>query len=99
MENAYKHVIRNPKSTVYKIINIAGPRFMPLIYMIFHFCFFSVTSVLAFQALFCEEIHMAIICVNGWWCVWSGANYYMEYFSRNNENRLKNLEKLNTRSE
>jgi hypothetical protein len=64
-------------------------------YMVFHFIYSTVTMSIAYFSMFNEVLCIGLILVNGWWCLWSGANYYMEYFSRNNENRLKSLEKMN----
>jgi len=95
LDSTYTWLAANPSSVGYRISGAYGERFRPLIYMLLHFCYLAITSCFAYFALYNEVVHLAIMLLNGWMCFWNGANYYMEYFSKNNENRLSNLEKLN----
>lgn len=77
-----------------RFLNRFGTRWATVFFMSLHVLFFLVTSIFAMLAYHSFYLHTLLLFTWLTACVWYGANFYMEYFSRKYEASLRELEEV-----
>lgn len=63
-----------------KILANAGPKFAPLVFMLFHCAFFTVSHMIALLCYYSKFLHTFFMFLWLFFCVWNGSSFYVKYF-------------------
>lgn len=63
-----------------KILKKAGPRLAPLVFMLYHCAFFSISHIFALCAYYSKIAHTFLMFFWLFICVWNGSAYYVKFF-------------------
>lgn len=63
-----------------KILKKAGPKWSPLVFMLYHCGFFTVSHIIALMAYYSKFLHTFFMFLWLFFCVWNGSSYYVKYF-------------------
>ena len=76
-------VFYRTKSWAKGLLQQAGPKFAPAVFMLIHFTYFSICHWLALFTFYHELAQSFFVTLWLFICVWNGASYYVKFFEYN----------------
>ncbi|KAL0482087.1 hypothetical protein AKO1_013208 [Acrasis kona] len=93
LTTSFRWLIKDHKSTSYKLINSFGERFQIPTFVALQFTYHSVTLIPVKLMYDYQIIYSLLMAVVFMWCIWNGANFYFEKFSKDYAVQLKEISK------
>ena len=63
-----------------KFMDRAGPQYAPLVFMIYHCCYFTICHIIALLAFYSELFHTLVTSAVVLFSFWNGSCYYVKFF-------------------
>ena len=90
----YTWMLEDTNALPYRLSGLLGEAYRPVVFMAYHLGLFSVGLLVSYVCLLSFVCCTALVMFIGFICVWNAASYYMDYFAKDYEQRLQELEAL-----
>jgi len=87
----YTWMLEDTSAWPYKVSGLLGDTCRPLMFMTVHFLMFSLGLVVSYCCMLSFVFCTGLVMLVGFICVWNAATYYIDYFGKDYEKRLKEL--------
>jgi hypothetical protein len=92
---SFRYLTKDEKSTAFKIVNVLGPRYRVLIFMLFQLVYHVLTVAPVYLMWHYQWLHTLFITFVFSQCVWNGASFYFSpRFFKMYLTRLESIKKM-----
>ena len=90
----YTWMLEDTTAWPYRVSGTFGDAYRPLVFMSYHMLVLCVGLLISYACLISFVFCTALTALIGFICIWNTASYYMDYFAKDYEKRLHQLEAL-----